>query len=409
LNSGFRRATSLVALALTALGLAGCGGRNVDEGAADEKVVKIGVISPLTGSLSTFGLGIKNSVDLAVNQANQQGKLKGWKIVLAAEDDGAKADQGAAAANKLASDPTVAGVVGTLNSSVAQQTAPILQRSHIAQVSPANSNPSLTRGDNDAAPKRVWDNYFRLCAIDSLQGPFLADYAYKEANNKAGLKSVVTVNDTKTYGKGLEEAFTKQFEADGGKVLSRDTIATGDRDFGALVTKIVNLKPDLVFYGGESPEAAPLSAQLGKGGFSGPVMGGDGMQSGDYAPGGGRTGDMAPSFGAPAVKLESAKAFIDAYKAAGYKDDYEAYGALSYDSANVLIEALTKVLPNASSVESARADMLKALTATKDFKGITGTTTFDEFGDTSNKVLTVNKVDGTKWTDVYFANYAEGK
>jgi branched-chain amino acid transport system substrate-binding protein len=400
-----RRATAVFAVAVIALGMASCSRSNETSTGGEEKVVKIGLIVPITGSLSSFGLGMKNSVDLAVNQANAAGKIKGWKILFSPEDDGAKADQGAAAANKLASDTAVAGVVGTLNSSVAQQVAPILQRAKIAQISPANSNPSLTRGPDDAAPKRVWDSYFRVCAIDSLQGPFLADYAYKTAN----LKTVVTVNDTKTYGKGLAEAFEKQFEKDGGQVLSRETIATGDRDFGALVTKIAGLKPDLVFYGGEAPEAAPLSDQLGKGGYKGPVMGGDGMQSSDFATGGGRTGDLATSFGAPTAKLDTAKKFVDDYKAAGYKEDYEAYGALSYDAANLIIEALAKVLPNATSVEAARADVLKALAATKDYKGITGTTTFDEFGDTSNKVLTVNKVDGTKWTDIYFANYAEGK
>ncbi|MDQ3108245.1 MAG: ABC transporter substrate-binding protein, partial [Actinomycetota bacterium] len=84
-------------------------------GSADDKIVKIGVIAPLSGSLSALGQGIKNSVDLAINQANKDGKLKGWKFELAAEDDTAKADVGAQVATKLASDPAVAGVVGTLN------------------------------------------------------------------------------------------------------------------------------------------------------------------------------------------------------------------------------------------------------------------------------------------------------
>jgi branched-chain amino acid transport system substrate-binding protein len=404
LNIRLRRANALLgAVAVTALGLAGCS-RTTDDagsGGAEDKVVKIGVIAPLTGSLSSFGLGIKNSVDLAVNQANAAGKLKGWKIVLAAEDDTGKAEPGAAAANKLASDATVAGVIGTVNSSVAQQVAPVLQRAKIAEISPANSNPSLTRGADDAKPARVWDNYYRVCAIDSLQGPFLADYAYKTA----GLKTVVSVNDTKTYGKGLAEAFEKQFEADGGRVLSRETVSENERDFGALVTKITGLKPDLVFYGGEHPASAPLSAQLGQGGFTGPIMGGDGMQSGEYATGGGRTGDMASNFGAPTEKLPDAKAFIDAYKAANYKEGYDSYGALSYDAANILVGALVKVLPSASDVAGVRGQILQALQATKDYKGVTGTTTFDQFGDTSNKVLTVYKVEDKAWKDAYTNTY----
>jgi branched-chain amino acid transport system substrate-binding protein len=233
-----------------------------------------------------------------------------------------------------------------------------------------------------------------------VQGPFLADYAYKTA----GFKTVVTVNDTKAYGKGLAETFEQRFEANGGKVLSRETISTGDGDFGALVTKIVGEKPDLVFYGGEHPEAAPLSAQLGQQGFAGPVIGGDGIQSGEYGPEGGRAGDLATSFGAPVEKLPAAKKFIDDYKAAGFEEKYESYGALSYDSANVLIEAVVKALANAQDVRSARPAIVEALKAT-DYQGVTGTTTFDEYGDTSNKVLTVNKLDGGSWKDVYTGTF----
>ena len=404
MKNRLQRATAL--LAFTALGLAGCSRDAQDAGAdagADNKVVKIGVIAPLTGSLSAFGAGIKNSVDLAVKQANDSGRLKGWTIVLDPQDDASKAETGAAAATKLASDPAVAGVIGTLNSSTAQQTAPILNREKIAQISPANSNPSLTRGNDYAtSPKRLTDTYFRLCANDLVQGPFLADYAYKTA----GLKKVVTVHDTKSYGKGLAETFEQRFTADGGEVLSRETISTGDRDFGALVTKIVSLKPDLVFYGGEHPEAAPLSKQLGQQGFTGPVIGGDGIQSSEYGPGGGRTGDLATSFGAPTAKQAEAKKFVEDYEAAKYGEKYEAYGALSYDSANVLIEAMVKALGNASDVRSARQAIVDAVKATN-HKGVTGTTTFDEFGDTSNKVLTVNKLDGTSWTDVYTGTFSE--
>jgi branched-chain amino acid transport system substrate-binding protein len=400
-DNRLRRAIAL--LAFTALGLAGCSRDTPDAaGGADTKTVKIGVIAPLTGSLSAFGAGIKNSVDLAVKQANESGKLKGWTIVLDAQDDAAKAETGAAAANKLASDETVAGVVGTLNSSTAQQTAPILSREKIAQISPANSNPSLTRGNDYATtPKRLTDSYFRVCANDLVQGPFLADYAYKTA----GLKTVVTVHDTKAYGKGLVETFEQRFKADGGQVLSQETISTGERDFGALVTKIVGLKPDLVFYGGEHPEAAPLSKQLGQQGFAGPVVGGDGIQSADYGPEGGRSNDLATSFGAPTAKLAEAKKFVDDYKAAQYKEDYEAYGALSYDAANVLIEALVKALASASDVRSARPAIIDAVQKTN-YQGVTGTTTFDEYGDTSNKVLTVNKLDGTSWTDVYTGTFS---
>ena len=113
-------------------------------------------------------------------------------------------------------------VVGTFNSSVAQQTIPILDNANIAQVSPANTNDTLTRGENFAtAPVRPHKNYFRIATLDSLQGGFAADYAYKEAN----FRNVVIVHDGKTYGKGLAESFQARFTSNGGTVV-------GDRDPG---------------------------------------------------------------------------------------------------------------------------------------------------------------------------------
>ena len=103
--------------------------------------------------------------------------------------------------------------------------------------------------------------------------------------------------------------FTDQWKKLGGTITSANTIAEGDRDFGALVTKIVNEKPDFVYYGGQFPEAAPLSAQLKDRGFKGVVMGGDGMQADDFIKGGGSDGDLGTQVGAPVSKLPEAAKF----------------------------------------------------------------------------------------------------
>jgi branched-chain amino acid transport system substrate-binding protein len=384
---------------------AGCGREESggDAGAAGEaKTVKIGFVGPLTGSLASLGLGMSNSIDLAVKQANTAKTIEGWNIVFDPQDDAGKPETGANAANKLASDPDMAGVIGTLQSSISQQVAPVLSRAKIAQISPANTNDTLTRGTDFAtSPKRVWDTYFRLASLDSLQGPFGADYAY----DQAGFKTAATVHDNLTYGKGLVATFTDQWKKIGGTITSANTIAEGDRDFGALVTKIVNEKPDFVYYGGQFPEAAPLSAQLKDRGFKGVVMGGDGMQADDYIKGGGSDGDLGTQVGAPAAKLPEAAKFNTDYEGGGYKDPSGPYGPLSYDSANVLIAALAKALPGKDSVEAARPDILKALQETSGFQGLTGTHSFDQYGDTSNKVFTVYKVEGKEWKDAFTGQF----
>ena len=110
-------------------------------------------------------------------------------------------------------------------------------------------------------------------------------------------------------------------------------------------------------------------------------------------------GDLATSVGAPTETLPSAKDFVAAYKAAGYQEPYEAYGAYSYDAANAIIQALKVSLASADSAEAARQATVDAM-AKVAFDGVTGKVAFDEFGDTTSKVLTVYEVKGGKWVAI---------
>lgn len=392
-----------VVVVLPLLLAAACGGSKKEtstNGGQATKVVKIGVIAPLSGDLTATGTGIKNSVDLAVRQANQQNKVPGWRIELAAEDDAAKPDVGAQAAAKLASDAAVVGVVGTYNSSVAQQVAPVLQRSNIVEISPANTNDTLTRGQNfKTTPTRPYPNYFRTATLDSLQGGFAADYAYKTLN----AKNVAIIHDKKTYGQGLADSFRSQFEKEGGKIVTTETINPGDKDFSAVLTKIKPLNPDLIFYGGEYPEASLISSQWkGAQGMKSPLMGGDGIVDPTYGKtaGAAANGDYGTSVGAPPEQLDSAKQFIADYKAAGYKDPYTAYGALAYDAANAIISTLPTALAGVSSVDdNVRRKVVDAV-GKVNFKGASGTVAFDSFGDTVTKTLTMYKVDNGEFKPI---------
>jgi branched-chain amino acid transport system substrate-binding protein len=137
------------------------------------------------------------------------------------------------------------------------------------------------------------------------------------------------------------------------------------------------------------------------GGLNIPLMGGDGIFDPKYITLAGKTanGDLATSVGAPVDQLESAKKFVSDYNAAGYKDPYAAYGGYSYDAANAIIAALKTSLKDAKTVEDARKATVDALGKVS-FDGVTGKVAFDQYGDTTSKVLTVYKVDGGKWATV---------
>ena len=389
-----RRLIKLAApVVLSALVLAACGDKKEETpGGGENKIAKIGVISPFSGDLSALGLGIKNGVALAIKQANDAKKISGWTLEMADKDDTATANVGATVATALKGDANVVGVVGTLNSSVAEQVAPVLASGKIVMISPANTGVKLTGRDNLAAQKRVYPNYFRVSTTDDVQGPFAAQYLLG-----TGVKKLAIVHDKKTYGQGLATAVDGEFKKGGGTVVITETINPGDKLFQGIVTKILAAKPDAVYYGGEFPEAAPLSKQLHDAGFKGPLMGGDGIYDPKFIANGGVNGDLSTSVGAPTDTLPSAQAFVQAYTAAGYKDAYGAYGAYAYDAANVIIEALTKVLPGKDKIdESVRQAVIDAVQNVS-ISGVTGQVAFDAFGDTTTKVLTVYAVENKAW------------
>ena len=397
--SPFRRPRLVAILATATLLVAGCGSGEEEKtqqgGAGDEKVVKIGVIAPLSGPLTALGIGIKNGADLAVRQANESKKIKGWKVVLDAQDDTAVPDVGANAAAKLTDDAKVVAVVGTLNSSVAEKVAPILDKAQVVMVSPANTNPTLTQGVDPNKKQRPFQYYFRVSTTDAIQGPFAGDFAADTLK----AKNIVVIHDKKVYGQGLALAFKGRVEEKGVKVPAVETVGENDKDFSAVLSRIKRFNADLIYYGGEYPAASLLTSQADQQGIKTPVMGGDGIFSGTYIEVAKQAGegDYATSVGAPTEQLPTAKAFVDAYKAAGYPDPYEAYGAYAFDAANVIIEALVKVLEGKDEIDESVREELRDAVQGISFDGVTGKVAFDEYGDTTTRILTVYKVEGGAW------------
>ena len=387
-------------LLIGALVLSACGSKKESGSASGSKTLTIGVVAPLSGDLSAVGNGIKNGVDLAIKQANEKKTVKGYTLTMDAQDDTAKADVGATVAAKLVAEPGVVGVVGPLNSSVAKSVAPVMAQANLVVISPSNSNVDLTgRGAlvTGGTQVRPYKSYFRVVASDDIQGPFAAQFAVKTVM----AKTIAIVHDKKAYGQGLAEAFAKEAAKDGATVLKTETINPGDTDFSATISKIKVQKPDFLFYGGEYPEASLLTKQMKAAGLKIPLMGGDGVDAADYIKiaGASAEGDFATALGAPTGTLPSAKSFLTDYAAAKYADPADPYGAAAYDAANAIISALAKATAAGKSGQALRDEVTKNVQAS-DFDGATGHISFDQFGDTNNKVLTVYSVKSAKFVAV---------
>ncbi|MGH3311846.1 MAG: branched-chain amino acid ABC transporter substrate-binding protein [Streptomyces sp.] len=387
------------AVAAGSLTLSACGSRGDDGGGSksgDSKTVTIGLDAPLSGDLSALGQGIKNSADLAIKTANKKKTVDGVTFKLDAQDDAAQPSGGQQNATKFVADQKVIGAVGPLNSNVGQSMQKVFGKAKMVEVSPANTAPELTQGTDWRSGKkeRPFDTYFRTSTTDAIQGPYAAQYMYNEKK----LKKVYVIDDKKTYGKGLAATFKEEFTKLGGKVVGTDHVDPKEKDFTAVANKVAKAKPDFVYYGGEYPAGAPLADQAKQAGLKGPVVGGDALFSAEYVKLAKKNseGDIASSVGAPLETLDSAKAFTKAYEEAGYKDAYEAYGGYAYDATWAIIQAVKAVVEKndgklPEDVNDAREQVTEAMQDVK-FSGVSGEVGFDEYGDTTNKQLSLYEV-----------------
>ncbi|MDW6063529.1 branched-chain amino acid ABC transporter substrate-binding protein [Streptomyces sp. FXJ1.4098] len=399
------RSLLIITTAITAgaLTLSACGSRDKsDSSDGDNKktTVVIGVDAPLTGSLSALGQGIKNSVDLATKVANKNNEVPGVTFKIKEFDDQAVPSSGKTNATSMVDDDEILGMVGPLNSGVAQSMQGVFAKADLAQVSPANTNPALSQGDDWASGKkaRPFKTYFRTATTDVIQGRFAAQYYYNDAKKR----KVFVVDDKQTYGAGLAKIFAQEFQRLGGKVVGTDHLTVKETDFSGIAGKVKSSGADSVYFGGQYPEGGLLSDQVKQAGADVPIMGGDGIYDPAFikASGTSNDGDYATSVGYPVEKLASAKAFVKDYAAQGYKDPYAAYGGYSYDAGWAIIQAVKAVVNDNDGKlpDDARAKITEALNKVS-FDGVTGKVSFDEYGDTTNKQLTVYKVVKGAWTD----------
>ncbi|HYG59741.1 MAG TPA: branched-chain amino acid ABC transporter substrate-binding protein [Symbiobacteriaceae bacterium] len=378
--------------------LSGCGDKAKeaekpsDAAPAAPKVVKLGFIGPLTGSASSQGTGARNAFELAVRQANESGKLP-FKIETIILDDASTPGTGASAATKIVSDTDVVAAIGHWNSGVAEATIPIFKQAKIPFIVWGAISPTLTTKENYPTITRVVPTSVQENA------PF-AEFLVKEA----GLKKWAIISDTSVYGKNNTDAWKSQVAANGGEILSVDEIQVGQTDFRAILTKVKNLKPEAVYFGGVVTEGALVRQQMTELGMNVPLAGISGIMDDKFievARKENAEGTVASKSGKPIDKLPGGAEFMKAYEAAAFKEPSGPYGPFSYDATNIIINALKEVGAD-------RAKLIDKI-AKVSHEGVVGKTTFSETGQTTNAVVTVMVVQDGKWLPWADSEYASGK
>ncbi|MEJ1160734.1 branched-chain amino acid ABC transporter substrate-binding protein [Prosthecomicrobium sp. N25] len=322
---------------------------------------KLGVIGPMTGPNAVGGAQLKNGVELAVEEINAAGGLLKQKLVLSTGDDASDPKQGVSVANKFVGEG-IKFVVGHYNSGVTIPTSEIFAENGILQITPAATNPKVTE-------RGLW-NIFRTCGRDDQQGKLWADYAL--ANFKA--KKIAVVHDKTTYGQGLADAARGFMNKGGLKEVLYEGVNTGEKDYSALVSKIKASGAEVVMWGGLHTEGGLIIRQMREQGVNAVVMGGDGINTSEFATIGGEgvVGTLM-SFGPDPRDNPVAKDVVAKFRAKKFEP--EAYTLYSYAAVQIFKQAVEKAgtFDSKKLAETLRSGMV--------FKTVLGDVSYDAKGD----------------------------
>lgn len=409
-------ATATANVSQPVTGTTGSGGAFIAGEAGSKGVIKIGVNLPTSGAEAAAGIPIRNAIQLAIEEANAEGEVvAGYKLQIYALDDAVNGvhnpQQGAANASSFIADDTVVGIVGPYNSNVARAMMPILNEANLAMISPSNANESLTKpqyGETATLRPSGKVTYFRVATSDDVRAPAAADYAI----DKLGFKTVYVLDDQETYGKGVAKNFAAQYEKRLGKasIVGRDGVPKGTADYSTILTAVASRKPDFVYYGGTSANGVGIFRRQMKDVMPGvPLMGPDGIVESQFLKDAGDNADGSyGTVGVATVSLtEPGKAFIARFKAR-WGEEPTAYGPNAYEATKLIIAAIKQQAGQWSSDPAANRELIRAaLTATKNYVGITGTFGFDQNGDTTNRNLSFYQVKGGKWQFIEQMTFGE--
>ncbi len=354
------------------------------------KLAKIGAVLPITGPNAAIGIGMMNAMDLAVRQLNASGKFGATQFELMKLDDHSLPSEGVAAVTRAASDPAVLACSAHWNSPVALATRDIFHRRGLANLNPCAINWKITA-------EQKGDEIFRIAPSDLWQ----LEMAAKMPFTTLGKKTYFLIDDNTNYGKSLVTAFEEHAAKAGGNKLGADSISVGEKDFTAVLTKAKAQKPDVIFFGGVTTEAALLRQQMVRLEVPALYFTGSGTMTPTYVDTAGAAADGTYAFfyGLPYDATPGGGAFIEAYKKAGYDKPYETYGLIAYSAIEAVAQAIATAAAKGEPTRKAVVEALKEGT----FTTALGPLSFPRPGDAAQKVLAFYEVKGGKWTLTYYS------
>jgi branched-chain amino acid transport system substrate-binding protein len=385
-----KKLIAIAAIATLAVGtLAGCGskptsgGNGGGGGNAGGDTIKVGVDFELTGGVAAFGSSALEGAKLAAKEINDAGGVIGKKIELVIQDNASKPEEASRVAQKLISDK-VSAIIGATISTDTLAVVPVAMEKKVPLISSSATNPKVTVDERSG---KVNEYVFRACFIDPFQGKVMADFATKDLKAKT---AVIYTDNSSDYSKGLQKFFKETFTKNGGKIVGEESYQQKDTDFKAVLTRIKEKNPDVIYVPGYYEEVGKIIKQARELGIKAPFMGGDGWDAPQLVEIAGKdnlNNTFISNHYAPDDSSAEVQTFVSAFKKE-YNKVPDAMAVLGYDAVKMLADAVKRA-------NSAEPEKIKdALKATKDFKAATGTITLNENHDPVKSAVVLEYKDG---------------
>jgi branched-chain amino acid transport system substrate-binding protein len=381
------------------------------------KTIRIGVDLPLSGAEARAAAPALYGMKFFVER---HPTIDGFDVLLRTADDAGDPNLGAANVRAFLTDPKVVAMLGPFDAAVARLEIPVANAADLAMVSPATSNPCLTRdiftparlnpartaitcrqaglpGASELRPNKT-NNFFRLTTTDDLQGAAAADYAFR----KLRILRAGVISDHEAYGQGLAYAFSARFTSLGGTVLGRFELDPKNPSAAAFLKSMKDAGAQAIYYGGGTQAGGcGVRAQMAgvfPAGDAAPFLGGDGIAEDPAcvsSAGANSAGMFATVPIVDASTRPAAAATIRDFKATfGNTADYGPYTVVAYDATAVLYAALEQAIKAAGGGIPDRAVITALVAETSGLAGATGNLGFDAAGDTMNRVVSVVEATG---------------
>lgn len=387
-----RKLSLVLAMVLVLSLFTGCGSQqaaapaptgNADE--SDKETIKVGLNYELSGNVATYGQGLTEGIELAVEEINSNNGVLGKQIELVKADNKSDNAEAANVATKLITRDKVVAILGPATSGNTKGAIPVATQHKVPLISASATADDVTVDSNG----NVREFIFKTCFNDSFQGFIMANFAFEDLKLK---NAAVLLDNTSDYSKGLAASFKERFESLGGTVVTEQAYQAKEKDFRAVLTNIKGANPDVLFLPGYYEEVGLIVKQARELGLNVPVLGGDGYDSPKLVELAGKealnqvyfTNHYSSKDDSPEVVK-----FKEAFNAK-YGKDPDAFNALGYDLAYFLADAIER---------AGEAEPLKikdALAATKDFQGITGTLSVDEKHNPVKAITIIEMKDGVQ-------------